>query len=233
MAERDANTSQARLAVITGGASGPGLAAAHALRTSGFELALLDTRASLLHHAAHALHAEAVVVDITDAEAVQRTFNAFAEQNRSVSVLLNCAGTRVANPVLQHGKASPLEAFGRIVEHDLIGALNCIRCAVPQMIEAPDSPAGAGVIINALSIAALDGPVGHVAHAAAQGGVAGMVLPLARELGEFNIRVMGIATSEQEDTQPFTRLVLHILANPLLNGEVIRLDGALRIPATY
>ncbi|HCL87583.1 MAG TPA: hypothetical protein DIC45_14060, partial [Comamonadaceae bacterium] len=140
-----------------------------------------------------------------------------------------------------------------------LGSINAIRCAVPQMIEARQDPSvQAGVVINTASIAAFDGQVGQAAYAASKGGCAGMVLPLARELGEWGIRVMGIAPGVFETPmtlglapasrevvfsavppfprragrpEEFARLVLDIVFNPMLNGEVIRLDGGLRMPA--
>lgn len=254
-----------KVAVVTGGASGLGHASAVALVAAGARVVVLDRDAQVVAYVVQALgHGTAgQVLDVTQDAAVEEAFEQIERTVGPVSVLVNCAGIADPGNVVRQGQAMPLAAFERVVAVNLLGTINCIRCAVPQMINAR-SDAGAkadteaGVIINTASIAAFDGQMGQAAYAASKGGVAGMVLPLARELGDYGIRVLGIAPGVFEtpmtlglpprsrdvvfsavppypqrpgQPQEFAQLVLAILGNPMLNGEVVRLDGALRMPA--
>jgi NAD(P)-dependent dehydrogenase (short-subunit alcohol dehydrogenase family) len=190
---------------------------------------------------------------------MERVFEQIREALGPVYILVNCAGVADPGSVVRKGQAMPLAIFERVLEINLLGSINAVRCAVPQMIEArAGAEAQAGVIIHTTSIAAFDGQIGQAAYAASKGGCAGMVLPLARELGEYGIRVMGIAPGVFETpmtlnlapasrdvvfaavppfprragrAEEFAALALSIIGNPMLNGEVIRLDGALRMPA--
>ncbi len=249
---------EGRVAVVTGGASGLGAASARALVHAGARVALLDRDPQAVRTAAQAIGARAWALDVADADGAERVFDAIGTTLGPTSVLVNCAGIADPGSVVRKGRAMPLDEFRRVIEVNLLGTINCIRCAVPQMIDHRVGDQEAGVVINTASIAAFDGQVGQAAYAASKGGVAGMVLPLARELGEHGIRVMGIAPGvfatpmtlglpdKSRDVvfaarppfpprpgQPgeFAALVLAILANPMLNGEVIRLDGGLRMPA--
>lgn len=249
---------QGRVAVVTGGASGLGAATAQALHDAGARVALIDRDAAAVAAAAAAMDTSGFAADVADADGIEAVFGDIASQLGPVAILVNCAGIADPGSVVRRGVAMPLAEFRRVIEINLLGAINCIRCAVPQMIEARTGDAQAGVIVNTASIAAFDGQMGQAAYAASKGGVAGMVLPLARELGEHGIRVMGIAPGVFETPMtmnlaprsrevvfaavpPFPRrpgqasefaaLVLAIVANPMLNGEVIRLDGGLRMPA--
>lgn len=254
-----------KVAVVTGGASGLGQASAAALAAAGARVVVLDRDAQAVAIAVQALGQGAVgqVVDVTQDAAVEQAFEQIESTAGPVSVLVNCAGIADPGNVVRQGQAMPLAAFERVVAVNLLGAINCIRCAVPQMINARhDAGLSAGtevgVIINTASIAAFDGQMGQAAYAASKGGVVGMVLPLARELGDYGIRVLGIAPGVFEtpmtlglpqrsrdvvfaaippypqrpgQPQEFAELVLAMLGNPMLNGEVVRLDGALRMPA--
>lgn len=249
---------QGRVAVVTGGASGLGAATAKALRAAGASVALIDRDAAAVEAAAAALGAIGFAADVADADRIESVFGQVAERLGRTGILVNCAGIADPGSVVRRGVAMPLAEFRRVIEVNLLGAINCIRCAVPQMIEGRVGEAEAGVIVNTASIAAFDGQIGQAAYAASKGGVAGMVLPLARELGEHGIRVMGIAPGVFETPMTmslaprsrevvfaavppfpkrpgqageFAALVLAIVGNPMLNGEVIRLDGALRMPA--
>lgn len=249
---------QGRVAVVTGGASGLGAATAKALRAAGACVVLIDRDAAAVEAAAAAMDAIGFAADVADAEGIEFVFGQVAERLGRTGVLVNCAGIADPGSVVRRGVAMPLAEFRRVIEINLLGAINCIRCAVPQMIAGRAGDAEAGVIVNTASIAAFDGQIGQAAYAASKGGVAGMVLPLARELGEHGIRVMGIAPGVFETPMTmnlaprsrdvvfaavppfpkrpgqageFAALVLAIVANPMLNGEVIRLDGALRMPA--
>lgn len=254
-----------KVAVVTGGASGLGYASAAALAAAGARVVILDRDDQAVASAVQALGQGVTgqVVDVTQDPAVERVFEHIEGTVGPVSVLVNCAGIADPGNVVRQGQAMPLAAFERVVAVNLLGTINCIRCAVPQMINARSDaglPAGAeaGVIINTASIAAFDGQMGQAAYAASKGGVAGMVLPLARELGDYGIRILGIAPGVFETPmtlglpprsrevvfaavppypqrpglpQEFAQLVLAMLDNPMLNGEVVRLDGALRMPA--
>lgn len=246
---------QGRVAVVTGGASGLGAAVAHALQACGAQVVALDRAAP----ADAPQGVDWMAVDVADDDAMERAFERIRERHGPVYVLVNCAGVAQPGSVVRKGQAMPLAEFEQVLAVNLLGSINAIRCAVPQMIEARRDPsAQAGVVINTASIAAFDGQVGQAAYAASKGGCAGMVLPLARELGEWGIRVMGIAPGVFETPmtlglapasreivfsavppfprragrpEEFARLVLDIVFNPMLNGEVIRLDGGLRMPA--
>lgn len=247
-----------RVAVVTGGASGLGAATAQALHAAGARVALIDRDATAVAAAASALDVCGFAADVADAQGIEAVFAAIAAQLGRTAILVNCAGVADPGSVVRRGAAMPLDEFRRVIEINLLGTINCIRCAVPQMIEGRQGDAEAGVIVNTASIAAFDGQMGQAAYAASKGGVAGMVLPLARELGEHGIRVMGIAPGVFETpmtmnlaprsrevvfaavppfpkrpgrADEFAALVLAIAANPMLNGEVIRLDGGLRMPA--
>jgi|APLak6261697712_1056235.scaffolds.fasta_scaffold00240_4 NAD(P)-dependent dehydrogenase (short-subunit alcohol dehydrogenase family) len=248
-----------RVAVITGGASGLGAATAQALRDAGARVVLLDRDAPTLQAAAQAMGVAGYAADVTDDSGMERVFEQIRETFGPVYILVNCAGVADPGSVVRKGVAMPLANFERVLEINLLGSINAVRCAVPQMIEAragDDAPAG--VVIQTASIAAFDGQIGQAAYAASKGGCAGMVLPLARELGEYGIRVVGIAPGVFETpmtlnlppasrdvvfaavppfppragrAEEFAALALSIIGNPMLNGEVIRLDGALRMPA--
>ena len=256
---------QGRVAVVTGGASGLGYASAAALTAVGARVVLLDRDAQAVAAATQALGSGAVGygLDVTQDAAVEQFFERLHDTVGPVSVLVNCAGIAAPGNVVSQGQAMPLTAFEHVVAVNLLGTINCIRCAVPQMINARidaglPTDAEAGVIINTASIAAFDGQMGQAAYAASKGGVAGMVLPLARELGDYGIRILGIAPGVFETSmtlslpqrsrevvfaavppypqrpgqpQEFAQLVLAMVDNPMLNGEVVRLDGGLRMPA--
>lgn len=262
------------VAVVSGGASGLGEATVAALHAAGLRVAVLDRDAERVAAVAdrYAMGNAAgnangqppdvlgLAVDVADGPGMERAFDRIAGQLGRVCVLVNCAGIAEPGAVVRQGRPMPLDEFRRVVHVNLLGTLNCIRCAVPQMIEGRGSHDEAGVIVNTASIAATEGQVGQAAYAASKGGVAGLVLPLARELGEHGIRVMGISPGVFEtpmtlglpersretvfaarppyppragQAHEFAQLVLAILGNPMLNGEVIRLDGGLRMPARH
>lgn len=254
-----------KVAVVTGGASGLGYASAAALAAAGARVVLLDRDAQAVASAAQALGSAAVghELDVTQDIAVEQLFERLHDTVGPVSVLVNCAGIAEPGNVVRQGQAMPLATFEHVVAVNLLGTINCIRCAVPQMINARiddglPTDAEAGVIINTASIAAFDGQMGQAAYAASKGGVVGMVLPLARELGDYGIRILGIAPGVFETPmtlclpqrsrevvfaavppypqrpglpQEFAQLMLAMVDNPMLNGEVVRLDGGLRMPA--
>lgn len=246
--------------LISGGASGLGLATARELVGQGGKVLLLDINAEAGQRAAAELGegARFVQADITREEdgraAVAQALEAFG----TVHGLVNCAGIAPAEKVLGRSGVHGLDSFRRTVEVNLIGSFNLLRLAAEAMAQNPPNAEGErGVIVNTASVAAFDGQIGQAAYAASKGGVAAMTLPAARELARSGIRVMCIAPGifetpmmagmpqEVRDSlaagvpfpprlgrpEEYAALVRHIVENPMLNGEVIRLDGALRMAA--
>jgi NAD(P)-dependent dehydrogenase (short-subunit alcohol dehydrogenase family) len=245
-------------AVVTGGASGLGRATAAALVAAGARAALLDLPGARGDDAVGALggHSVFTPADVTSAEQVNAALEAAARRFGSVNVLINCAGIGTAMKTV--GKAGParLEDFTRVITVNLIGTFNCIRLGAALMAKNAPGPAGErGVIINTASVAAYDGQIGQAAYSASKGGIVGLTLPVARDLAELGIRVMTIAPgifdtpllgtlpepvrtslARQVPFPPrlgrpeeYAALALHIIENEMLNGETIRLDGAIRM----
>jgi NAD(P)-dependent dehydrogenase (short-subunit alcohol dehydrogenase family) len=243
-------------AVVTGGASGLGLATAEKLIDAGAGVVILDLEGSAGRQVAEKLgdRARFVAADVTDEAGVAAALDAAGELG-PLRVAVNCAGTGDAIRVLGKQGVYPLEKFERIVRINLIGTFNVIRLAAERM--AATEPVGEerGVIVNTASVAAFDGQIGQAAYSASKGGVVGMTLPIARDLAGAMIRVVTIAPglfdtpllatlpdeakaslgkqvphpSRLGKPGEFGALVAHIVANPMLNGEVIRLDGAIRM----
>jgi 3-hydroxyacyl-CoA dehydrogenase/3-hydroxy-2-methylbutyryl-CoA dehydrogenase len=244
-------------AVITGGASGLGRATAARLAAAGARVALLDRPASAGAEVAKSLaHAVFTPADVTSADDVSRALDTARERLGGINVLVNCAG--IGTAMKTFGKAGPakLEEFTRVISVNLIGTFNCIRLAAAHMARNAPGPDGErGVVINTASVAAFDGQVGQAAYSASKGGIVGMTLPIARDLAEQGIRVMTIAPGIFETPllgtlpepvraslakqvpfpsrlgQPdeYAALACHIVTNAMLNGETIRLDGAIRM----
>jgi NAD(P)-dependent dehydrogenase (short-subunit alcohol dehydrogenase family) len=243
-------------ALVTGGASGLGLATTRALVAAGAAVTVLDLPSSPGEQVAAELgdRVRFAPADVTDEAAVASALDV-AEELGPLRVAVNCAGTGDAIRVLGKQGVYPLDKFERIVRINLIGTFNVIRLAAERI--ARHDPVGEerGVIVNTASIAAFDGQIGQAAYSASKGGVVGMTLPIARDLASAQIRVVTIAPGlfdtpllaglpDEAKTslgkqiphparlgQPteFAALVAHIVANPMLNGEVIRLDGAIRM----
>jgi NAD(P)-dependent dehydrogenase (short-subunit alcohol dehydrogenase family) len=249
-----------RIAVVSGGASGLGAATTMALHAAGARVVVLDSDVQAIASISEKLSAVfEYTVNVADDDAMEAIFAQIEREVGPVSILICCAG--IANPgsVVRSGSPMPLEEFIQVVNVNMFGTLNCIRCAVPQMINNRKSESvEAGVIVLTSSIAAFDGQIGQAAYSASKGAVAGMVLPLARELGDLGVRVMGIApgvflTPMTESlpqksreivfsavppfpkrpgkAEEFAELALSIIRNPMLNGDTIRLDGGLRMPS--
>ena len=245
------------VAVVTGGASGLGLATVRRLVKAGARAVLVDLPTSKGEEVAAGLGGAAVfaAADVTDPAAVSAALDAAAGLG-TLRVLVNCAGIGAAGRVLaKDGHAYDLEPFARVVQVNLIGSFNAIRLAAERMAAAEPVGGERGVIVNTASIAAYDGQIGQAAYAASKGGIVGMTLPIARDLAQRQIRVVTIAPglfdtpllaalpeeartalgtqvphpSRLGDPDEYGALVEHIVANPMLNGEVIRLDGALRM----
>jgi len=245
--------------VVTGGASGLGSATARALVAAGGVAVLADVNpvAGAKAEAALGGHAKFVQTDVTSESSAVEAF-AVAKSMGPVAGLINCAGIAPAEKLL--GKAGPhsLDSFVRAININLVGTFNMARFAAQAMSENdPDEYGERGVIVNTASIAAFDGQMGQAAYAASKGGVVAMTLPLARDLAKYGIRVVTIAPGIFETpmmldmpnevleslgkTVPFpprlgkpaeySSLVTHVLENRYLNGEIIRLDGSLRMAA--
>lgn len=250
---------QNKVFLVTGAASGLGEATARALITAGGKVLLVDRDAAVEAGAAElGGNARALVADITDEAAARRAVAGAVEAFGALHGLVNCAGVVGGEKLLGRNGPHALDSFARTVAVNLIGTFNMLRLAAEAMAEgAPDAGGERGVIVNTASIAAFDGQIGQAAYAASKGGVAALTLPAARELARHGIRVMTVApgvfetpmmagmSAEVRESlavgvpfpprlgkpEEFAALVRHIVENPMLNGEVIRLDGALRMAA--
>jgi 3-hydroxyacyl-CoA dehydrogenase/3-hydroxy-2-methylbutyryl-CoA dehydrogenase len=247
-------------AVVTGGASGLGEACVRMLAGAGAKAAIFDMAVERGEKLAAELgdHAIFVNTDVTSDESVQAAIKKAVEALGSINVAINCAGVGDPGKVLSKKGPMSLGFFNRVVQINLIGTFNVIRLAIEQMVKNTQGTDGeTGVIINTASIAAFDGQIGQAAYGASKAGVVGLTLPVARECADYGVRVVTIAPGlfdtpmlaqlppEIKDVLgkmvPFPRrlgnpaeyakLARHIIENRMLNGEVIRLDGALRMAA--
>jgi 3-hydroxyacyl-CoA dehydrogenase/3-hydroxy-2-methylbutyryl-CoA dehydrogenase len=240
-------------ALVAGGASGLGAATARRLHAGGARLTIADLNADKGSALADELGAAFVQADVTDAEQVAAAVEAAGELRISVC----CAGIGWAERVAGRRGAHSFDPFQAVINVNLIGTFNVLRLAAAAMLaNEPDGEGERGVCINTASIAAYDGQIGQIAYSASKGGIVGMTLPAARDLASMGIRVVTIApglfdtpllAGLPEDArtalgeqvphphrlgrpEEYGELAAHIVANPMLNGEVIRLDGALRMP---
>ncbi len=249
---------QGQVAIVTGGGSGLGEAVARELAAQGALVAVLDVNAAGAERVAADIGGLACRCDITDTASVTAALDAVeAKFGSAARLIMNIAGIGTAKRVIQRdGSPAPLEDFERVVKINLIGTYNVIRLAAARAAKLePLADGERAVVVNTASVAAFDGQVGQEAYSASKGGVVGMTLPLARDLAQFGIRVCTIApglfatplmNELPEEVQknlasaiPFPKrlgkpeefagLAAHIVANTHLNGEVIRLDGALRM----
>lgn len=249
------------VALVTGGASGLGLGAARRLLDRGASVALLDINEEKGNEAASELgdRARFVACDVSDSGNVEAAVTGVQEQFGSIHILLNAAGVVTAQRVVSRdGDLFDLDLFRFTIGVNLIGMFDVIRNVARVMSSNdPDQGGERGVIINVASIAAFEGQVGQAAYSASKGGIVAMTLPIARDLGPMGIRVMTVAPGimdtpllaaapqELKDSlaklavfpqrlgtpEDFAHLVQAIVENPMLNGEVIRLDAAARMPA--
>lgn len=245
------------VAIVTGGASGLGAASAEALANAGLKVAIFDLNAEAGEAKAGELGGSFHTVDVSDPESVKTAMDAVVRDMGIPRVMVNCAGIGPASKTVSRGAPHDPGLFSKVIGINLVGSFICASEAASRMVDAePMAPDGTrGVIINTASVAAYEGQVGQVAYAASKGGIVGMTLPMARDLADKGIRVCTIAPGLfltpllqglPQDVQdslgaqvPFPsrlgapaeygKLVCHILDNPMLNGEVIRLDGAIRM----
>lgn len=243
-------------AIVTGGASGLGGATAERLSRAGAKVTIFDLNPELGDAHAKAIGGHFIKVDVTDEHAVEAAILEAEARQGKARILVNCAGIGTPKKVIDRdGKALPLGDFARIVSINLIGTFNVLSKFAAQIHDADLVGEERGVIINTASVAAFDGQIGQAGYAASKGGVAAMTLPVARELARYGIRIMAVApgifwtpmlAGFSQDVQdslgrqvPFpsrlgrpdeyAHLVESIITNPMLNGEVIRLDGAIRM----
>jgi len=248
------------VAIVTGGASGLGEACVRALLGEGGKAAILDFAEERGQKVASELGDAALfcLTDITKEEDVQAAIDKTVEAFGAIHIAVNCAGVGIPAKVL--GKEGPMsmDHFSKVVQINLIGTMNVVRLAAEKMVKNQGNDDGEkGVVINVASVAAFDGQIGQAAYSASKAGVAGMTLPIAREFAEYGIRIMtiapgifrtpmleGLPENVQEalgkmvpfpnrlgEPSEFAALVQHIVENSMLNGEVVRLDGALRMAA--
>ena len=235
--------------LVAGGGSGLGEATARTLAASGARVVVADLRGEAPEGG------RIVETDVTDESSVRAAVNAALEVG-DLRGAINCAGVASAEKVLGREGPHSLDSFAKVVQVNLIGTFNVVRLAAEAMVRSDPSESGErGVIVNTASVAAFDGQIGQVAYAASKGGVVAMTLPVARELAGSGIRVMAIAPGifdtpmmaglpeEARDSlgrqvpfpsrlgrpEEYAELVKHIIENEMLNGEVIRLDGAIRM----
>lgn len=246
------------VAFVSGGASGLGAATARELASAGARIAILDRDEKRGPALAEELGSGAAYfkADVTQSETVQAAVEAAVEKFGAIHVAVNCAGVGPPQRVVSKNGPVSLDWFRTIVNINLIGTFDVVRLTAAKMANnAPDADGERGVIVNTASVAAFDGQIGQSAYSASKGGVVGMTLPLARDLSRLGIRVMTIAPGlfdtpllaglpeenkrslgEQVPFPPrlgrpseYAGLVRHIVENSMLNGETIRLDGAIRM----
>ncbi|HEX5147930.1 MAG TPA: SDR family NAD(P)-dependent oxidoreductase [Candidatus Limnocylindrales bacterium] len=240
--------------IVTGGSSGLGAATAGELLDRGANVGIADLAEPAPELGSRALHRR---VDIRDEVQVATLVADVRDRFGALNGVVNCAGIGVSARVLGREEVHPLALFQRCLETNLLGTFNVIRLAAAAMAEvAPGIDGERGVIVNTASVAAFDGQIGQAAYAASKGGIVSMTLPLAREFARIGVRVVTIAPGlfatpmmghlpddvrhslgdsvlfprRLGDPREFAALVCHAIENPMLNGETIRLDGALRLP---
>ena len=246
------------VALVTGGASGLGLATVRKLHDAGASVVILDLPRSNGTAIEQELGTRAVFAagDVTSPDDVEAALDAAAAlAGGPPRILVNCAGIGNAARTAGRDGPFPLDAFTRVIQVNLIGTFNVIRLAAYRMSQAAEQDGERGVIVNTASVAAFDGQIGQAAYSASKGGIVGMTLPIARDLARLKIRVVTIAPglfrtpllanlSEEQikslgeqvphpsrlgNPAEYAALAAHIVQNPMLNGETIRLDGAIRM----
>jgi NAD(P)-dependent dehydrogenase (short-subunit alcohol dehydrogenase family) len=245
-------------ALVTGGASGLGRATVDALMAVGCNTVISDLERSNGAAVADELGSKAAFAptDVTDPDQVQAAIDLAVERFGGVHIAVNCAGVGWAQRTITRDGPHDMKIFELVIRVNLIGTFNVIRLAANQMSKQEPIGEERGVIVNTASIAAFDGQIGQAAYSASKGGVVSMTLPVARDLSSMKIRVVTIAPgtfdtpmlaglpqeqrdklaagiphpSRLGDPKEFGALVRHIVENPMINGETIRLDGALRMP---
>jgi len=247
---------EGQAAIVSGGASGLGRATAVALAASGVEVAILDINQDAAIDAAREAGGFAIACDVTDAASVEAAFVAARERHGPARIAVNCAGVGTAGRIVGRDGPLPLDAFRRVIEVNLIGSFNVMRLAAAEMSTLdPLADGERGIIVSTASVAAYEGQIGQAAYSASKGGIVSLTLPAARELACYGVRVVAIAPGIFETPmlqglpqnvreslaasvpfpprlgrpEEYAALLLHLCRNPMINGEVVRLDGALRM----
>lgn len=245
-------------ALVTGGGSGLGAATARALAERGAHVTVLDLNAEKGEAVARDIGGLFVRCDVSDPQSAAQALARSREAHGAPTILVNCAGIGTAARVVGRDGPMPLDAFERVIRVNLIGTFNMIRLAAAEMsVGEPQEGASRGVIVSTASVAAFEGQIGQAAYAASKGGIAALTLPVARELARFGIRVLTIAPglfktpllselpaetqaalasaipfpARLGNPEEFASLVIAMIENDYLNGEIVRLDGALRMQA--
>ena len=244
-------------AIVTGGASGLGEATARMLSSVGANVAIFDLDENKGLAVSEKINSDFYKVDVTDTNSVKQAVLSFSKQNEGIQIVVNCAGIGPAAKTVSRGEPHSSELFAKVININLIGSFNVASICAAEMVKNREYSEDGfrGVIVNTASVAAYDGQIGQVAYSASKGGIVGMTLPMARDLSDKGIRVCSIAPglfltplleSLPEEVQEslgkqvpfpsrlgkpteFAKLVVQIIENDMLNGEVIRLDGAIRM----
>ncbi|MDC0042689.1 3-hydroxyacyl-CoA dehydrogenase [Paracoccaceae bacterium] len=244
-------------AIVTGGASGLGEATARMLSSVGANVAIFDLDENKGLAVSEKINSDFYKVDVTDTNSVNQAVSSFLKQNEGIQIVVNCAGIGPAAKTVSRGEPHSSELFAKVININLIGSFNVASICAAEMVKNREYSEDGfrGVIVNTASVAAYDGQIGQVAYSASKGGIVGMTLPMARDLSDKGIRVCSIAPglfltplleSLPKEVQEslgkqvpfpsrlgkpteFAKLVVQIIENDMLNGEVIRLDGAIRM----
>lgn len=247
---------EGQAAIVTGGGSGLGAGTARMLAAAGAKVAVLDVNEENAKAVADEIGGLAIVCDVASAEAGEAAVAAAATAHGDARILINCAGIANASRIVGREAPHDLELFSRVINVNLIGSFNMLRLVADRASKLePMEDDERAVIISTASVAAFDGQIGQAAYAASKGGIHSMTLPAARELARFGIRIMTVAPGifgtpmlmgmpqEVQDSlaasipypsrlgtaEDYASLVMHIIDNTMLNGETIRLDGAIRL----
>jgi NAD(P)-dependent dehydrogenase (short-subunit alcohol dehydrogenase family) len=245
-------------AIVSGGASGMGAATARRLSKAGAKVAIFDLDIAAAKIVADEIHGVAIECNVADSDSVEKAIQQATAAHGIARICVNCAGIVKGRRMVSQQGPMPLDEFRNVIEINLIGTFNLMRLAVAEMLKTDVlADSERGIIINTASIAAFEGQIGQTAYSASKGGIVSLTLPAARELAQFGIRVMTIAPGLVDtpmfqkipaagrealaENIPFphrlakpdeyAQLAQHIIENAMLNGEVIRLDGALRMQA--
>jgi NAD(P)-dependent dehydrogenase (short-subunit alcohol dehydrogenase family) len=247
---------QGHAAIITGGGSGLGAQTALLLSEAGAKVTLLDLNLAGAQEVASKCRGLAIQCDVGDAQSAAEAIAEARSKHGAARILVNCAGIGLGKRIVGKDGPMPLEDFSRVIQTNLIGTFNMMRLAAADMATMePFENGERGVVISTASIAAFEGQIGQAAYSASKGGIVGLTMPAARELAQFGIRVMAIAPGlfltpllmklpeeiqsslgasipfpkRLGEPREFAELVMFCIQNSYLNGEVIRLDGALRM----
>jgi NAD(P)-dependent dehydrogenase (short-subunit alcohol dehydrogenase family) len=249
---------EGQAAIVSGGGSGLGRATARALAAAGVKVAIFDINDGAAGEAARETGGLAISADVADAKSVEAAFATARERHGPARIAINCAGIGTAGRIVGRDGPLPLDAFRRVIEVNLVGSFNVMRIAAAEMSTLDPLVDGErGIIISTASAAAYEGQIGQAAYSASKGGIVALTLPAARELARYGVRVVAIAPglfatpmlqglpqnirdslaasipfpNRLGRPEEYAALVLHLCQNTMINGEVVRLDGALRMAA--